>query len=140
MTVEKKTVSLKFMAVIVALSLVAGSAAAVTIVTLSVDSIAPGAGTLSGSSNVDLDSQSLVYEGNNVTAVDVVVNNTDSGSSHTVDVHVALTDSSGTAVVSATNSSVSVAAGSTKTVTVSFSSAPGVDEFQESEVTAEETA
>lgn len=116
----------------------AGTAAAVTILTVNPNSVSPAEGTLSSSADVTVDSQHLSYTGVEVTALDVVVNNT-GGSSHTVDLHVALRDSSGTVVESLTKTGVSVPAGSTTTVTVGFASAHRVDSFTDVEVTVEVT-
>ena len=127
----------QLVASIVVLSVVSGSAAGVAITTLTVNDIRPGSGTLSAASSISIDSQDLTYEGNNVTAVDVVVNNT-GGSSVTVDIHVALKDSNGNKVDAKTVSGQSIGASSTATVTASMGNTPGVDEFQEVEVTVEQ--
>lgn len=130
----------KLAAVTIALSLVsAGVGAGVAIVTLGVSPVAPGAGTLSGTDVLTLESQEILYQGNNVTAVNVSVNNTDT-SSHTVDIHVALKNTTSGAVVSETTASgVSIAAGTVETTRVDLPSPVPVDEFDKVEVTVEQT-
>lgn len=125
---------------VVTVALLSGAAAAaVTIATLSPNSIAPASGTLQGDADLSVDSQELTYQGTNVTSTDVTVSNAGSASA-TIDVHVALKTSSGGLVESTTLASKSVASSSTATFTVSFSSNPGVDEFADVEVTVERTA
>lgn len=117
----------------------AGIGAAVTIVTLGVSPVAPGAGTLAGSDVLSIDSQELQYTGTNVTGADIVVNNTDTDP-HSVDVHVALRNTtSGTVVRSTTVTSVNVPAGGTTNATVSFTDSVSVGEFDKVEVTVEQT-
>lgn len=130
----------KLVAVLAAVSVVsAGVGAGVAVVTLGVSPIAPGAGTLTGSDVLAIDSQELQYSGNNVTAVNATINNTDS-TSHTVDVHVALVNTtSGETVRTATVSGVSVAANSTKTVTATISPEVSVASFNKVEVNVEQT-
>lgn len=134
-TGSRQTVAL----VVVALIVSAGTAAAVSILTVNPNPISPANGTLSSSADLTVDSQSLVYSGTDVTGVDIGVKNT-AGSSHTVDVHVALVDSGGTTVATKTKSSVSVAASSTTTVSVTFASSQSVSTFTTVEITVEETA
>ena len=117
----------------------AGTATAVTIVTIDANPIAPGTGTLSGSSDLTLDSQDLQYSGTNVTAVDVNVTNT-AASDHTGDVYVALQDSSGNTVASENVTGQTFTGGATTTTTVSFSSEHAPDTFSRVEVNVEETA
>lgn len=116
----------------------AGTAAAMSILTKDPNPITAAEGTLS-SSPVTVDSQSLAYSGTNATGVDIVLNNTDS-SSHTVTLHFALKTSDGTIVERTTITSQSVGAGSTSTITWTFSSEHSVDTFSEVEVTIEQTA
>lgn len=116
----------------------AGTAAAVNILTKNPNPVTPAEGTLS-SSPVTIDSQSLTYSGTNATGVDLVVNNTD-GSNHTVDVHLAIRKSDGTIVESTKKTSIGVSAGSTKSVTWTFSSEHAVDTFSRVEVTVEQTS
>lgn len=126
--------------VLVAVIIVAGGAgAAVTIMTLGVSPVAPGAGTLTGSDVLSIDSQELQYTGNDVEAVNVTVNNTDS-SSHTVDLYVALENTtSGEVVASETVTDVTVAASSTETTTVTLTNSTSVSEFDRVEVNVEQT-
>lgn len=130
----------KLAAAFVALTLVsAGIGAGVTIVTLSVSPISPGAGTLTGSNVLSIESQELQYTGNNVTGVNVTVNNTDT-SSHTVDIHVALRNTtSGTVVRETTLSGVTVSAGTAETFTVSLSPSVSTADFDKVEVNVEQT-
>lgn len=130
----------KAVAALVAISVVsAGVGAGVTIVTLGVSPVAPGAGTLTGSDVLSIDSQELQYSGNNVTAINVTVNNTDT-TSHTVDVHVAMVNTtSGETVRTTTVSGVSIAANSTNTVTATISPSVSVGEFNKVEVNVEQT-
>lgn len=121
-----------------ALVVSAGAAAAVSIITADPNPIAPAEGTLSGSSNITVDSQSLTYSGTDATGVDVVVNNTGS-SGHTVTLHFVLEDSTGNEIENTTVSGVSVSAGSTRTVTWTFNNAHSVDTFSKVEVTVEVT-
>lgn len=132
--------SRKLVVAAIALTVVsAGVGAGVTIAALSVSPIAPGAGTLTGSGVLTIDSQELQYTGTNVTAVNATINNTDTAS-HTVDIHVALRNTtSGTVVSEATVTGVSVAAGSTTTATVSLPSPVTTDEFNRVEVNVEQT-
>lgn len=123
---------------IVLVCLMSATVSAVTVATLTVNPIDAGSGTLSESTNIAIDSQNLVYEGNNVTSVDVTVNNTDS-TSHTIDLYVAVIDSADATVTTGTVTGASVSASSLKTVSVTLGTSPGVDEFQEVEVTVEET-
>lgn len=116
----------------------AGTAAAVTIIVANPNTIAPAAGTLSGSPDLTVDSQSLTYSGTDATGLDVVVNNTGT-SSHTVDLHFVLEDSTGTVIENATKTGVSIAGGSTSTVSWTFNSAHAVDTFSRVEVTVEVT-
>lgn len=127
-------------ALILVVSLVSGgAAAAVTITTLDTNPVSPGAGSLSEASDLSINSTNLVYEGTNVTAADVTVNNSASADS-TVNIHVALKTSTGTAAETQTLSGKTVTASSSATFNVSFSSTPGVDEFSDIEVTVEQTA
>lgn len=122
---------------IVALLASAGTAAAVNILTKNPNPVSAAEGTLS-SSPVTIDSQSLTYSGTNATGVDIVVNNTDTGS-HTIDIHIALRKADGTVVESTTKTGTSVSAGSTKSVTWTFSTEHPVDTFSDVEVTVEQT-
>ena len=124
---------------VLAISLLSGvAAAAVTVATLNTNPIAPGAGTLNEASDLAIDSTDLVYEGTDVTSMDVTVSNA-GGSSVTVDIHVAFLDSTDAVVESQTLSGKSIGSGSSKTFTASLSSTPGVDEFSNIEVTVEQT-
>lgn len=84
------------------------------------------------------DAQALTYSGTSATGVDVTVNNTDS-SSHTISIHFAIREADGTIVESTTETGISVGAGSTQTVTWTFSSEHAVDTFSKVEVTVEQT-
>jgi len=125
-------------AIVVLILLVsAGIAAAVTIVAINPNPISPGTGTLSGSNDLALDSQSLTYSGTNVTGVDVAINNT--GSVHTADVHIALKDSTGAVIATQTVSGANLPSATVTTVSVTFASEHSVDSFAELEVTVEQT-
>ena len=116
----------------------AGTATAVTIVTIDANPIAPGSGTLSGSSDLTLNSQELQYSGNNVTAVDVNVSNS-AASDHTGDVYVVLQDSSGNTVASETVTDQTFTANSDTITTASFTTEHAPDTFSRVEVNVEET-
>lgn len=130
----------KLLALIIAVSVVsAGVGAGVTIATLGVSPVAPGAGTLAGSNVLSLESQELLYEGNNVTDINVSINNTD-GSSHTADIHVVLRNTTaGSVVAEETVTGVSLPANTVTTTTITLSAPVAVDEFDKLEVTVEET-
>lgn len=131
--------STKLVAVMLGVSVISAGVTAVAITTLSPSPVAPGAGTLTGSDVLSIDSQELVYTGNNVTDVNVSVNNTDT-TSHTVDIHVALVNTtSGETVRAETVSGVSIAAGTVETVTVGLTNSISVDEFDKVEVNVEQT-
>lgn len=127
-------------AVLIAASVVsAGIGAGVAVVTLGVSPIAPGTGTLAGSNVLTIQSQELQYTGNDVTAVNVTINNTDT-SPHTVDIHLALRNTTaGTVVQSQTITGVTVPAGSTNTVQITLSPSVSVTEFDQIEVNVEQT-
>ena len=116
----------------------AGTAAAVTIVTIDANPIAPGSGTLSGSSDLTLNSQDLQYSGNNVTAVDVNVSNS-AASDRTGNVYVVLQDSSGNTVASETVTDQTFTANSDTITTASFTTEHAPDTFSRVEVNVEET-
>lgn len=130
----------KLIALVVAISVVsAGVGAGVAIVSLGVSPVAPGAGTLTGSNVLTLESQELLYDGNNVTAVNASINNTDS-SSHTADIHIALKNTtSGAVVAEETVTGISLPANTVTTTTITLSSPVAVDEFDKVEVTVEQT-
>lgn len=130
----------KLIVLIIAVTVLSsGVGAGVAIVSLGVSPIAPGAGTLSGSNVLTLESQELLYSGNNVTDVNVSVNNTD-GSSHTADIHVVLRNTTaGSVVAEETVTGVSLPANTVTTTTVTLSAPVAVDEFDKLEVTVEET-
>lgn len=130
----------KAVVVLLAIVVVAGGVgAAVTIATLGVSPVAPGAGTLSGSDVLSIDSQELQYTGTDVTAVNVSVNNTDS-TDHNVDIYVALENTtSGEVVASETLSGVTVSANSVTSTTVTLSNSVSVSEFDKVEVNVEQT-
>lgn len=124
---------------VVMLLVSASTAAAVSIILLDTNPIAPGEGLLSGSSDLVLESQSLTYVGNNATGTDVVVNNT-GASSHTVDIHYAIKNTtSGTVVESGVVSGQSMPANTATTVSITFNSEHPVDTFHKLEVNVEET-
>lgn len=116
-----------------------GTVAGVSILTNDPNPIQPAEGTLTNASDLTVDSQSLSYSGTDATAVDVVVNNTGT-SDHTVDMHFRLEDNTGSKVESTTKTSITVTAGSTKTVTWTFSSSHTVNSFSKVEVTIEQTS
>lgn len=123
---------------VVMLMVSASTAAAVSIILLDTNPVAPGEGLLSGSSDLVLESQSLTYTGNNATGTDVVVNNT-GASSHTVDIHYAIKNTtSGTVVESGVVTGESIPVGA-KTVSITFKSEHPVDTFHKLEVNVEET-
>lgn len=129
----------KLVAVMLGVSIISAGVTAVAITSLSPSPIAPGAGTLTGSDVLTIDSQELLYSGNNVTDVNVSVNNTDT-TSHTVDIHVALINTtSGETVRSETITGVSIGAGTVKTSTVTLTNSVSVSKFDKVEVTVEQT-
>lgn len=107
--------SLRVLLVVVLLTSVS-TATATSVLVRDPNPIVPVKGTLSASADLSVDEQRFVYEGVNITAVEVVVNNT--GAAHTGTVHAALKDGSGTVVASATTST-TFAGGGTTTVTLS---------------------
>lgn len=125
---SKFNITPKVVTGIVLICLMSVTVSAVTVATLTMNPIDAGSGTLSESTNIVINSQSLTYEGNNVSSVDVDVKNTDSVS-HTVDVYVAIKDSSDVTVTTGTITGESVSASSIKTIPVSLGSNPGVDQF-----------
>lgn len=134
--VKRKTVLI----VALVLLLSVGTAVAVTIITIDPNTIAPGEGTLSGSADLTLDSQSLTYTGNNVTGTDVAVNNTGT-SDHEADVHYALRNTtSDTVVESGTVSAPTLTAGNVTTVSITFTDEHSVDTFDKLEINVEQTA
>lgn len=130
----------KLIALVIAVSVVsAGVGAGVTIATLGVSPVAPGAGTLTGSDVLSLESQELQYQGNNVTDVNVSINNTDT-SDHTADIHLVLRNTTaGSVVAEETVTGITIPAGTVETTTITLSSPVGVDEFDKLEVTVEQT-
>lgn len=122
--------------VVGALLVSAGTAAAVTVLPRDPNPITAAEGTLA-ESPVTVDSQSLTYTGTSVTGVGVVVNNTDTVE-HTVDLHFSLRKEDGTLVEQTTKDGTTLVAGSTKTVTWTFSSEHPVDTFSQVEVTVEQ--
>lgn len=132
--------STKGIAILLAVVVISASVgAAVTIATLGVSPIAPGAGTLTGAEDLSIESQELQYSGSDVTAVNVTMNNTGT-TDHTVDLYVALENTtSDTVVEEQTVTGVSVAAGSTNTTQVTLPNSVPVSEFDRVEVNAEQT-
>lgn len=129
----------KLVAVMLGVSIISAGVTAVAITSLSPSPVAPGAGTLTGSDVLTIDSQELLYTGNNVTDVNVSVNNTDT-TSHTVDIHVALINTtSGETVRAETITGVSIGAGTVKTSTVTLTNSVSVSEFDKVEVNVEQT-
>lgn len=131
----RRTVVIALVVLLVGVGVVAG----VSILTKDPNPIQPAEGTLTNASDLTVDSQSLSYSGTDATAVDVVVNNTGT-SDHTVDMHFRLEDNTGSKVESTTKTSITVTAGSTKTVTWTFSSSQTVNSFSKVEVTIEQTS
>lgn len=129
--------------VLVGIALLVGmgvAAAAVTIVQTNPNPIAPGEGTVQGSTDLSIESQSLSYSGVNATGVDVNILN--SGTvDHTGDVHISVKTASGTVVESNTFTGQTLAGNSTTTtVSFTFTKERPVDTFAEIEVLVEETA
>lgn len=137
--ISRFNITSKAVVAVVLVCVMSATVSAVTVAALTVNPIDAGSGTLSESNHIGIDSQNLVYEGNNVTGVGVNVNNTDGSNGHTVDIYVAVKDSADTTVTTGTVTGESVSASSVKTVSVSLRTSPGVDQFQEVEVTVEET-
>lgn len=130
----------KLIALVIAVSVVsAGVGAGVAIATLDVSPVAPGAGTLTGSDVLSLESQELQYQGNNVTDVNVTINNTDT-TDHTADINLVLRNTTaGSVVAEETVTGITIPAGTTETTTITLSSPVTVDEFDKVEVTVEQT-
>lgn len=128
---------------LVAIALIVGmgvAAAAVTIVQTDPNPIAPGEGTVKGSTDLSIDSQSLSYSGVNATGVDVTVMNGGSVD-HTGDVHISVKTAGGTVVESKTFTGETFTGNSTaSTVSFTFSKERPVDSFADVEVLVEETA
>lgn len=125
---------------LVALFLGAGiAAAAVTITQNDPNPIAPGQGTVKGSQDLSIASQSLTYSGVNATGVTVDVNNT-ATSDHTADVHISVKKADGTIVESTTFTGKTLTASSVTSVSFTFTKERPVDTFADIEVVVEQTA
>lgn len=87
-------------------------------------------------SNLDVVNYTFSYDGHNVTHVNVDVDNTDTADL-TGDVSVQLAHG-GTAIASATKSSVTFTGGTVTTVQIAITEEPGVNEFDTVDVTVSE--
>lgn len=123
----------------VVLVAVAGSAAALTVVNVDNNPLNPGSGTVLGSADMTLQTQSLVYSGTNVTATDVTVNNS-ATTEHTGDIQVVLKDSAGNTLETTEMTGVTFAAGSDTTTQVSFASEHPMADVAGIDVVIEQTA
>lgn len=122
----------------IALVAVAGSAAALAIVNVDNNPLNPGSGSIEGSTDMTLKSQSLVYSGTNVTGTDVVVNNT--GVEHTGNIQVVLEDSAGNPLETKEMTGVIFAASSDTTTRVEFASEHSMADVSSIDVVVEQTA
>lgn len=126
---------------IVAVALLVGTgiaAAAVTIVQSDPNRVAPAEGSVQGSDNLTIDSQSLSYSGVNATGMTVDVRNTGSVD-HTGTVHLSVKTADGVEVETATLSSETFNSNTVSSVSYSFSQERPIDSFHSLEVLVEET-
>lgn len=124
---------------VVLLSVLGTAAATSAMVTTANPSPVTGVeGDLQASSNLTVETQTLQYEGTNVSAVNITVNNT-AGSSVTGNIYVAIYDSTGALLVSETRTGVSFAANAKTSKTVTLSTNPYIENVVTVEATIEET-
>lgn len=119
---------------------VLGTAAATSVVVTndSPDPITGVEGDLQASGNLTVETQTLQYEGTNVTAVNITVNNTAS-SGVTGNIYVAIYDSTETLLVSETRTGVSFDANAKTSKNVTLSTKPYIEDVVTVEATIEET-
>lgn len=129
-----------YLVVGVVLLSVVGTAAATSVVVTndSPDPITGVEGDLQASGNLTVETQTLQYEGTNVSAVNVTVNNT-ATSNVTGNVYVAIYDSNDDLLVSETRTGVSFAADAKTSKKVTFSTKPYIENVVTIEATIEET-
>lgn len=129
-----------YLVVGVVLLSVLGTAAATSVVvtTDSPDPITGVEGDLQASGNLTVETQTLQYEGTNVSAVNVTVNNT-ATADVTGNLYVAIYDGNGDLLVSETRTGVSFAADSKTSRAVTLSTAPYIENVVTVEATIEET-
>ncbi|MGZ0748489.1 hypothetical protein [Haloparvum sp. AD34] len=119
---------------------VVGTAAATSVVVTndSPDPITGVEGDLQASGNLSVETQTLQYEGTNVSAVNITVNNT-ATSDVTGNLYVAIYDSNGDLLVSETRTGVSFAADAKTSRAVTLSTNPYIENVVTVEATIEET-
>lgn len=129
-----------YLVVGVVLLSVLGTAAATSVVvtTDSPDPITGVEGDLQASSNLTVETQTLQYEGTNVSAVNVTVNNT-ATSDVTGNLYVAIYDGNGDRLVSETRTGVTFAADAKTSKNVTLSTKPYIEDVVNVEATIEET-
>ncbi|WP_430504435.1 hypothetical protein [Haloparvum sp. PAK95] len=120
---------------------VVGTAAATSVVVTNdgPDPITGVEGDLQASGNLTVETQTLQYEGTNVSAVNITVNNTAS-TSVSGNIYVAIYDDTDSLLVSKTRTGVSFPGGKTSTHNVTLSSNPYIGDVVRVEATIEETS
>lgn len=124
-------------AALLVLVAVAGTVTAATVLQEDPDPIVAVEGQLTGANDLTVDGQQLEYDGVNVTAVNVTVNNT-AGSDRQGTIHAALKDGNGTTLASATTDA-TFGGGGTTAVVVSYADSYSVENVARVEVTVERT-
>jgi|GEM_PF-1499566 len=130
----------QFVGILLVVTIVAaGVGTGVAYVQLEPNPITPGAGSLDGSNDLTLESQALQYQGNNVSSVDVTINNINADVTYKVDIHLAFRNTTeGELVTSVDSMTRTVNAGGTTTINVDVPSNIGVNQFDQLQVNVEQ--